>query len=250
MDCGLMGRVAVVTGASAGIGRATARALAAEGAQVVLVARRQEALAEVATSIVGAGGTPPLTFQADLLDRDSTGRIVDAVAEAFGRLDVLANVAGGADRPSDIIDETHWEKQFELNFHAKRRLTEAFLPQLRASGQGRVINFAGLLEPSGVSAAQPAIAACVLWSKALAREVAADGVTVNCIAPGRIESEQVDRLYPTADSRAEFIDRRIPARRFGTADEAAALALFLASAPAAYVTGEMVSVDGGMHWSI
>ncbi len=166
---------------------------------------------------------------------------------AVGYASVQARVRA---RRSRLLDEATWQSQFELNFHSKRRMADAFLPHLRTSDQGRIVNFVGLLEPAVISAAQAAVAACILWSKALARVTAPDGITVNCIAPGRIESEQVQALYPTAESKQKFIDQRIPAGRFGTMEEASALVLFLASGPASYITGDMFSVDGGMHRSI
>lgn len=250
MELQLEGAVALVTGASAGIGRASAIALAAEGAHVLLAARRGDGLAETAAAIAAAGGTTPATIEVDLVDAGAPARIAAAVQDAGGRLDVLVNTAGAAEQPGTVLTEDVWQRQFELNFHAKRRVAEAVLPLLRESGRGRIINFVGLLEPTVVSAAQAAVAACILWSKALSREVAPDGVTVNCIAPGRVDSEQVRRAMPDGAAKTEFIARRIPAGRFGTPEEAAALVAFLASVPAAYITGDTFSVDGGMHWSI
>ncbi|WP_170285656.1 SDR family NAD(P)-dependent oxidoreductase [Microbacterium rhizomatis] len=250
MDLQLAGRVAVVTGASGGIGRAASRMLAAEGADVVLVARRPEALRDAATDIEGVAGASPLVLDLDVTDPRSAARIGEAVRERHGRLDILVNAAGAAERPGEALTDEIWLRQFELNFHAKRRLAEAVLPMIRASDQGRIVNFVGLLEPSVVSAAQAAVAACILWSKALARTVAPDGVTVNCVAPGRVESEQVRRALPDGEAKDAFIRQWIPAGRLGTADEAAALVAFLVSGPAAYITGDTFSVDGGMHRSI
>ncbi len=250
MDLQLTDRVAIVTGASAGIGRSAAATLAAEGATVVLVARRADSLREAADEIEQAVGARPLIVPADLVEPDAASRVVDAVRSEHGRLDILVNVAGAAEQPGTVLTEEVWQRQFELNFHSKRRLAEASLPLLRASGHGRIVNFVGLLEPSVISAAQAAVAACILWSKALSREVAPDGVTVNCIAPGRVDSEQVRRALPDGPAKDAFIRQRIPAGRFGTPEEAAALVAFLVSGPAAYITGDMFSIDGGMHRSI
>ncbi|MGX1703158.1 SDR family NAD(P)-dependent oxidoreductase [Microbacterium sp. NPDC055357] len=250
MDLQLNDSIALVTGASAGIGRATATLLATEGAHLALCARRGEALRELADEIERSGGHRPLVVEADLVEPDSAAEVATEVREHFGRLDALVNVAGAAEQPGTVLTEEIWQRQFELNFHSKRRLTEAVLPMLRTSGRGRVVNFVGLLEPLVISAAQAAVAACILWSKALSRDVAADGVTVNCIAPGRIDSEQLRRAMPEGEAKQDFIRRRIPAGRFGTPEEAAALVAFLTSGAAAYITGDMFSVDGGMHWSI
>jgi 3-oxoacyl-[acyl-carrier protein] reductase len=250
MDLQLTDCVAVVTGASAGIGRATALALSDEGADVVIVARRGDALRGVADVIEDRQGRRPLVVEADLVEAAAPRQIVDAVEQAYGRLDIVVNAAGAAEPPGASLTEELWQRQFDLNFHAKRRLVEASLPLLTASRRGRVVNFVGLLEPTVVSAAQAAVAACTLWSKALSRVVATDGITVNCIAPGRVDSEQVRRALPDGDAKDEFIRRRIPAGRFGTPEEAAALVTFLASGAAGYITGDTVSIDGGMHWAI
>lgn len=246
MDSDLEGRRAVVTGAGTGIGRATAWALAREGVTVALVARRRSVLEELAHEVVQAGLPAPAVLAVDLAAPGAAATVRERV-ETLGGVDILVNNAGRADPPAEVMDEVAWRAAFELNFHAKRMLAEELRPHLAVGGRGRVVNLAGLLEPFVVSAAQAAVAACILWSKAYSRLVAAEGTTVNCVAPGRIDSEQLRSHYPTVETRQAFAEQHIPAGRFGAPEEAAALIVFLCSGAASYVTGETVSVDGGMH---
>lgn len=247
IDPGLAGVGAVVTGAGAGIGRAVAEDLARHGARLLLVARRTGPLEETAERIVAVGGVPPVVLAGDLAAPAAAGHVASAARAELGEVGILVNNAGQADPPGSALDEAAWQRSFELNFHVKRRLAQELRPALEASGRGRVVNLVGLLEPTVVSAAQAAIAACRLWSKAFSREVAAAGVTVNCVAPGRIDSEQIRRHFPTPDSRTAYAAAHVPARRFGEPAEAAALVTFLCSVQAAYLTGQTVAVDGGLQ---
>lgn len=247
MNLGLDGTRAIVTGAGAGIGRAVASTLAENGAQVLLVARRAHTLEMVADHITESAGTRPTFFSCDLTAPDAVRRIGWAAREKLGGVDILVNNAGQADPPSGVLDEEAWRRSFELNFHVKRRLAEEFRHELETSGRGRVVNMVGLLEPVAVTAAQAAIAACRLWSKAFSREVAAAGVTVNCVAPGRIDSEQVRRHFPTAELREEYAAQNIPSKRFGEPEEVATLIAFLCSTRASYLNGETIGVDGGLR---
>ncbi|MEO9321974.1 SDR family oxidoreductase [Nocardioides sp. C4-1] len=247
MDLGLAGCTGVVTGASQGIGRETTWALAREGVRVAAVARGRDALEDLADEVEAAGLARPLVVPADLAERDAGARVREQVVAGLGGVDLLVNNAGQADPPAAELDEDAWRRAFELNFHAKRMLAEQLRPLLAVRGRGRVVNLVGLLEPVGVSAAQAAVAACILWAKGFSRVVAAEGTTVNCLAPGRIDSEQLRRHFPTPASRQAFADAHVPAGRFGTPSEAAAVVVFLCSTAAAYVTGETIAVDGGMH---
>jgi 3-oxoacyl-[acyl-carrier protein] reductase len=248
MDLELKAKVAVVTGCSVGIGRDTAKVLAAEGAQTVIVARRAHLLQTLVEDIEQQGGTRPLAVTLDLSDRAAADRLRDAVLGAYGRADILVNNAGGSrPMPWDAPDEA-WDESFAINFTALRKLTQAFMPGMIERRWGRVVCVTGTMEPAGVNAAVAAKAGVHAWAKGLSREVARHGVTVNCVAPGRVHSEQIDhKLHPTPESQAEYARLNIPMGSFGEAVDVAWTIAFLCSARARYVTGERIHVDGGMH---
>lgn len=245
MDLGLQDRAAIVTGASAGIGRAIVAALAAEGVRVAMVARRAALLEELAERCAGAGPRPHPIVQ-DIMVSDAARRIRDAALAALGHVDILVNCAGGS-RPVAIdAPEQAWEEALTLNFTRQRQLAHALLPQMIARGFGRIINITGKSEPDRLNAAFAAKAAMHAWAKGLSREVGRYGITVNSIPPGRIMSEQIRRNYPE-EERRRFAEAEIPVGRYGEPEELASLAVFLSSPRAGYITGAVIPVDGGLR---
>ena len=166
---------------------------------------------------------------------------------SLGRIDILINCAGGS-RPPIAIDapETEWSEVMLLNFVRVRELTHAVLPGMIGNRWGRVVNITGKSEPDALLAATPAKAAMHGWAKGLSREVGKHGITVNSIAPGRIMSEQIRRKY-SEEFRARQSAQEIPVGRYGEPEELACLAVFLASPVAAYITGTVIPVDGGLR---
>jgi 3-oxoacyl-[acyl-carrier protein] reductase len=248
MDLKLKHLRCLVTGASRGIGRGTAKVMAAEGCRVAIVARRGQLLEELADEIENAGHTRPVVIAVDLTSEGGLERVRDRVLAEFGGLDILVNNAGSSRPVKWDATEEQWFEGMRLNFDLVRRMTNQFVPAMREQHFGRIINVTGANEPPGVNIASVAKAGLHNWAKGLSRELAPDGITVNCLPPGRINSEQIlERLHPTAENRNAFIAANIPIGFFGEPEDMAYLIAFLASPLARYITGEVIHVDGGMH---
>ena len=246
MDLQLTDKTALVTGASAGIGRAIARGLAAEGVRTAIVARRTELLESLSLEIVAAGGHKPVEITADVMDEEAIAAIAMQAREGLGGVDILINCAGGS-RPMPVdAPEERWEEAMTLNFTRVRQLTHALLPGMIDRGWGRIVNITGKSEPEGLNAAFSAKAAVHAWAKGLSREIGQFGITINSIPPGRIMSEQIRRNYPP-EYRAEHAAKEIPMGRYGEPEELACLAVFLSSPVAQYITGTVMPVDGGLR---
>ena len=247
MDLKLSDKTALVTGASMGIGNAIARGLAAEGVRLCVAARRGNLLEELARKITAAGGKAPHIEQIDIMGAGAPERLAAGAAKALGKIDILINCAGGS-RPEIGVDapEAEWEEVMRLNFDRVRQLTHAVLPVMIGNKYGRIINISGKSEPSGLVAANSAKAAIHAWAKGLSRAVGKHGITVNSIPPGRIMSEQILRKY-SPEFRARQSAEEIPMGRYGEPEELAALAVFLASPVAGYITGAVLPVDGGLR---
>jgi 3-oxoacyl-[acyl-carrier protein] reductase len=247
MDLQLTGRTALVTGASVGIGRGIALALAAEGVRVALSARRAEKLREVAAEIVAAGGPEPVLIEQDMYADDAARRIADAAVAGLGRVDILVNNAGGSRSFKELhVSEEQWQEAITLNFHRPRQLGDALIDQMIANEWGRIINITGKSEPEHINGAFCAKAGMHSWAKGLSRMVGKHGITVNCIPPGRIHSEQIFRNY-TPEYRQWQCEHEIPAGRYGEPEDMANLVCFLSSPLASYITGTVIPVDGGLR---
>ena len=243
MDLGLNGRNAIVLGASQGMGLAVAEGLAAEGANVTLFARRAEVVQREAARIGGLGVAGDLTSAAHL------ERLVTATVDSFGGIDVIV-LNGGGPPPGPAADVTAASvtAAVELLLVPHITLVGLCLPYLRASGRGRIvaIESTSVKEPIANLALSNAVRPGVVgWLKTLARELGPDGITVNTIAPGLIDTERLRSLYGSDGPPAAALER-VPAGRVGSPAEIAATVCFLASERAAFVSGAVVPVDGGM----
>jgi 3-oxoacyl-[acyl-carrier protein] reductase len=246
MDLELKSKTAVVTGASIGIGRAIAKGLALEGVRVVAVARRTDLLEKLVQEVKAAGGADVVAVEQDIMQQDAAKKLVAAAVAAVGHVDILVNNAGGS-RPLPVdAPDSAWDEAIALNFTSYRKIAHALLPQMIEHKWGRIINITGKSEPEGLNAAFAAKAAVHAWAKGLSREIGEHGITVNCIPPGRIMSEQIRRNYPP-DYRERFAEEEIPVGYWGEPEDLAALAIFLASPVARYITGTVIPVDGGLR---
>jgi NAD(P)-dependent dehydrogenase (short-subunit alcohol dehydrogenase family) len=253
VELGLKGKVAVVTGGTQGIGKATALRLAREGASVAICARTKEAVDATAGEIQKAGGQA-LGVQADMSKPADIERFMKAVADKFGRIDILVNNAGTSKRGAflELTDE-EWSADIELKVFGAIRCTRLAVPHMKKNGGGRIVNItiSSAKQPGAQSyPTSVSRAAGLAITKALSKEFAADNILVNTVCIGKIKSGQHERRYKREGKSAEeyyaAAAKDIPMKRVGEADEVANVITFLVSDAASYVTGSSINLDGGI----
>jgi 3-oxoacyl-[acyl-carrier protein] reductase len=249
MDLGIDGKVALVTGASQGIGRAIAAELAREGARVAISSRSREKI-DAAAAEIGATG-----FVLDSADLDAIPGVVEEVEGALGPIDILVCNTGGPPASPDPLSFTReqWEAAYRTLVLAQLALIERVLPGMRERGFGRILNVAStsVREPIGNLMLSNAHRASMITAfKTIARYFAGDGVTLNTLLPGRIATDRAYSMSGSPEEAEAAAAKEVPAGRMGRPEEMAAAAAFFCSAGASYVTGETLAVDGGMTRSI
>jgi 3-oxoacyl-[acyl-carrier protein] reductase len=248
MDLGLKGKVALVTGASKGLGRAIAAELVAEGARVAIAARSRERIDATAADI-GATG-----YVHDSTDLDNAPRLVGEVSEQLGPIDILVCNTGGPPGGDALgFTRDQWQTAYTTLVLSPIAFVEAVMPGMRERGFGRVVNVvsAGVREPiPGLMLSNAHRISMINAFKTIVPQVARDGVTLNSVLPGRVDTDRLGELYGSREAAAKQAEQEVPTGRLGTVEEFAAVVAFLCSARASYVNGETVVVDGGLTRSV
>ncbi|HEV2878565.1 MAG TPA: SDR family oxidoreductase [Candidatus Eremiobacteraceae bacterium] len=250
MDLGVRGRVALVTGASSGIGEAVALSLAAEGATVAVAARRRDRLELVAQQAKERGAANARAFEVDLDKSESIQKLLSSVRNEFGDISILV-ANGGGPKPGKFLDLTleDWDAGYRSTLRNMLELVNGVIPGMKSKGWGRIV----ALTSSSVKQPIPTLVlsntfrtALVSALKTLSFEVARSGITVNSIATGRVFTDRLRHLYPDDEALRKAAEEEIPVGHIATPQEFAPMVAFLCSEPARYVTGQTIAVDGGL----
>ena len=254
MDLGLKGKVAIVGGASMGIGYGIARQLASEGARVVITARREAGLAKAAEALRGETGANILPIAADCRRAEDCARVVTTTVEHFGGIDILVN-NDGAPPLGELIafDDTAWAKAVEQNLMYVVRMTRAVVPHMKARGGGGILNITAIsaIQPiAGFGLSVATWSGVIGYAKTLSLEVAKDNINVNTICPGYIETQRLEKVFAAGGQdpkamRAKLV-AEVPMGRIGSVDDISGLVALLVSPRGRYITGTAIQVDGGL----
>ena len=251
-DLGLRGKIAVITGGSDGLGRATAERFANEGARVVICARREEHLQRAAADIAAETGAEVVGIRADVSNVSDIDQLIDLTVDQFGGVDILVNNAGKSSAAGlEEVDDDEWQNDFDLKVMAAVRACRRVIPIMRDRGGGAIVNATIVGAKAPPAKALPTTvsrAAGINLTKSLANEFAADGIRVNTVCIGLLKSEQWVRRAGNEDPKElyEELSAQVPLGRIGDAEEYADLVAFLVSDRAAYITGVAINIDGGL----